>query len=103
MQIILNIKKVSLLFFIITGLLHLGSGAFIANGLLLKEMGILNKSMDIPFILSGLLYSFSCLRLGLTNPQKEHKKLDISLLIIIILLLILTVALNIFFPDLPNL
>ena len=82
-----NIKKVSLVFFIITVLLHIVSSLFRANTLYLKEAFIVNKTMDVPLVLTGLLYGFSSIRLMLTNPEKSHKMLDIFLLAVIILVL----------------
>lgn len=94
-----NIKKVSLIFFVITGLMHLGSSIMIANEMYLKETLIVNKIMDIPFILTGLAYGFSSLRCTLTDPREKHKVLDVIFIAIIVLALIGLLALNIFFPD----
>jgi len=102
MKTIENIKKVSLIFFVITGIIHFTSGIFIANEIFLKEAGILNKTMDIPFILTGLIYGFSSLRISLTNPTEKHKILDISLLSVIILILIGIIAINLIFPELET-
>ena len=94
-----NIKKVTLVFFIITGLAHLGSSVLIANNIYLKTAFIINKTMDIPFILTGLIYGFTSLRLSLTNPSSKHKTLDIILIAIIMLALAGLIAINIIFPD----
>ena len=99
MKSIENIKKVSLIFFIVTGILHLGSSMFIANGFLLKQAFILNKTMDIPFIITGLIYGFSSLRQNFAEPDKPHKTLDIILISIIIVALIGLIAINLFVPD----
>lgn len=99
MNTILNIKKVSLIFFVITGFLHLGSSIFIANEFFIKESFIVNKIMDIPFILTGLIYAFTSLRLSLTDPEKNHKVLDISLISIIILVLVALLLINILLPN----
>lgn len=100
MNTIQNIKKVALIFFIITGFLHLGSSALIANQIFLKQAFILNKTMDIPFIITGLIYGLCSLRLGLGNPEKQHKILDISLVCVIILALIGLILINLLLPDL---
>lgn len=101
MRTIENIKKVALIFFLITGILHLGSSALISNSLYLKQSLIINKTMDIPFIITGLIYGLSSLRLQLTSPQKPHKKLDIILISIIMLVLIGLIIINLVLPDLP--
>ena len=95
-----NTKRIALIFFIVTGMAHLGSSAFIANKLFLKQAFIVNKTMDIPFIITGLIYGLASLRLNLSNPNKEHKVLDISLLCVIIVALIAVVIINLVIPDL---
>lgn len=99
-QTLKNIKKVSLIFFIITGALHLGSSLLIANELYLKEAVIVNKTMDIPLVLTGLLYGFTSIRILLTNPSKSHKVLDIFLLTVIVLVLAGLIYINLGIPNL---
>lgn len=99
-QTLTNIKKVALIFFIITGLLHLGSSLLIANELYLKQAFILNKTMDIPLILTGMLYGFASLRLALTDTNKNHKILDIILMSIIVLVLAGLIFINLAIPNL---
>ena len=98
-QTIENIKKVSLIFFIITGILHLGSYALITNSLWLKQSMILNKTMDIPVIITGMTYGLSSLRLNFADKTKPHKNLDIFLLSLIILTLIVVIAINLVVPN----
>jgi len=102
MKTIQNVKKVALVFFIITGLAHLGSSVLISNEIWLKKAYILNKTMDIPFIITGLIYAIASLRLTLTNPEKKHKILDIILICVIILVLIGLILINLLVPDLKN-
>jgi hypothetical protein len=97
-----NIKKVALVFFLITGLAHLSSSALIANNLFLKEAFIASKTLDIPFILTGLIYGFASLRLTLADPETDHKTLDIILIVTIILVLAGLIAVNLIFPDLKK-
>lgn len=97
---ITNIKKVALIFFIVTGLFHLGSSMFLANDLFTKPAFILNKTMDIPFAITGLIYALSSLRLNLTNPDHDHKTLDIILICAIIAILLGLISVNLFLPDL---
>ena len=94
-----SLKKISLAFFLATGFLHLGAFALMTNNLFLKQAIILNKTMDIPFIITGLLYGFSALRLAFLDPEKEHKTFDFSLLSIIGLVLIALVLINVLTPN----
>ncbi len=55
--------------------------------------------MDIPFILSGLIYALTSLRLRFTDENSDYKTLDIVGVSVIILALIALIAINIFFAD----
>ncbi|MFA4891319.1 MAG: hypothetical protein WC604_03130 [Candidatus Gracilibacteria bacterium] len=100
MDTIQNIKKVSILFFIIIGTLHIGSTLFISNGLYLKQALIINKTLDIPFIITGLIYGLSSLRLSLAQEQKSHTILDTVLAGAIIAIFLGLIAVNLLVPDL---
>lgn len=56
--------------------------------------------MDIPFAITGLIYALSSLRLNLTNPDHDHKILDIILICVIIVILLGLIGINLFLPDL---
>ncbi len=100
METIQNIKKVSLIFFVITGILHFGSSIFIANLLYLKQAIIINKTIDIPFIITGLIYGAAAFRETMTKGNSQHKILDLTLISIIIVVLISLIAVNLIVPDL---
>jgi len=102
MEKIKNVRNISLIFFIVTGILHFGSSILIANEIWLKEASILNKTMDVPLAVTGLLYAFSSLRIRLSSPEKDHKKLDIILICVIIFILIGLIAINLFVPELTT-
>lgn len=99
MNTIENIKKISLIFFIASGFLHLSSSMMIANDYMLKTAFIINRTMDIPFIFTGLLYGFSSIRLNFSENKSPHKVLDISLLGVVILVIAGVIAINFIFPD----
>ena len=100
MDTIQNIKKVSILFFVVIGSLHIGSTLFISNGLYLKEALIVNKTLDIPFIITGLIYGLSSLRISLAQKEKTHKILDATLGGTVIFIFLVLIAINLFVPDL---
>ncbi len=93
-------KNIALIFFAITGILHLGSTIFINNNFFLKEAFIMNKTMDVPFIITGLIYGFTSLRLSLTDSSKPHKTLDIVLISLIGIFLIGLILLKLLVPNL---
>ncbi|MCK9186664.1 hypothetical protein M0P48_04480 [Candidatus Gracilibacteria bacterium] len=98
MNTFLNIKKVSLIFFIAIGIIHLGSSMLIANNLFPQISYIINKTMEIPFILTGMIYGLSSLRISFSNQENPHKVLDISLISLIIIVLIALVVINLAVP-----
>ncbi|MBL4694771.1 hypothetical protein JKY72_05380 [Candidatus Gracilibacteria bacterium] len=95
-----NIKKVSLVFFIVTGLIHFSANILLSNTLFLEEASVISKITDIPFLLTGLIYGLSSLRIAFTDTEKSHKKLDIFLFSTIIVALLILIIVNIFIPDL---
>ena len=80
----------------------MGSTAFITNEIFLREAYLLNKTMDIPFILTGAIYAFSSFRIAMTDPSKKHKTLDIILISVIIVILLGLLFINLFLPDLKT-
>ncbi len=83
----------------VTGLMHLGATIFIANSILLKESYVIYNIMDIPFILTGLIYGLASLRLALFRTDQSHKALDIFLGIIIIVALTGLLYINLAIPS----
>lgn len=100
METFKNIKKVSILFFVVIGIVHIGSSLFLANNPFSKEALIINKTLDIPFIITGLIYGLSSLRISLANQEKSHRILDASLIIAIVVIFVGLVLVNLLVPDL---
>jgi len=98
MNTFINIKKVSLIFFIAVGIIHLGSSMLLANNVYSQISYIINKTMEIPFILTGMIYGLSSLRISFFNPENPHKILDIFLISLIITVLIALVIINLAIP-----
>lgn len=71
----------------------------IANQIILKQSYIINKTMDIPFVLTGLMYALASLRITFTDSNKEHKALDIFMISIIIVVLVSLMAINLLIPN----
>jgi hypothetical protein len=99
METVKNIKKVSILFFIVIGAVHIGSSMFIANGMYMKQALITNQILDIPFIITGFIYGISSLRISLANREKSHRILDAALAIAVIVIFLALVAINLLIPD----
>jgi len=97
-----DIQKISFLFFIITGILHIGSNLFIANNLYKSVSTLIFRIIDIPFILTGAIYGLSSIRLLLTKQGITHKKIDIILAILVIILLLGLIIINISIPNIAR-
>jgi hypothetical protein len=77
MNTLANIKKVSLIFFIAFGGTHLLSSLMLANYYFSDTMRLLNGTLDIPAVISGLLYGFTSLKLYMQDLGKPTKSLDL--------------------------
>ena len=94
-----NLKKVSLVLFIVIGIIHIVSGLMFTNGYLLPMSLIVNRILDIPFAMLGVIYAFMSIY---TNIDEKSRKvagmvfLGISLLVFVFLIYI-----NLFIPDKP--
>ncbi|PKL36987.1 hypothetical protein CVV38_03830 [Candidatus Peregrinibacteria bacterium HGW-Peregrinibacteria-1] len=99
MNTIENFKKISLILFVITGTLHFTSSIMIANDIWTSTNIIISRSLDIPFILTGIIYGFSSLRLKLTDPNKPHKILDSTYIALTVIILLALIYINIFIPN----
>ena len=100
METIRNIKKIALIFFITTGLLHLLSGLFYLNGYYIKYTYILYQVLDTPFLLSAVVYGLASLKLWLSDEKKStNVVLDTVLIIIAIIVILSAIYINLFVPD----
>ncbi|MBD3330038.1 hypothetical protein GF354_00740 [Candidatus Peregrinibacteria bacterium] len=102
METIQNIKKVSLVFFIVSGLIHLSSAMLLANEIAVKYAFIVNKIMDIPFIITGMVYGLSSIRLKLFDPEKDHKIVDTAFLVVTILTMVGLLTINLVLPSINS-
>ncbi len=87
METIKNLQKVSLVFFIIIGLIHLVTSL------------IINRTFDLPFAFSALLYGLSSLKINLNHFYPEKKSLNVLLPGLGIISLGLLIYFNFFTPD----
>ena len=97
MKTIENIKKVALVLFIGLGITHIVSGLMFSNGYLKEISFILNRSLDIPFAITAVIYAASGIYLN--SSEKSRKPLGIGLIIISLLIFILLIYINLLIPD----
>jgi uncharacterized membrane protein len=94
-----NIKKISLIFFIILGIVHIVAGMMTANNYFLPASFVINRVLDIPFAMSGLIYALSGIYVNL--PENKHKIAKIAFGILSILILASLLYINLLIPDKP--
>ena len=94
-----NLHKVCLLLFLILGALHLASSLMIVNGYFLAESTLVNRTMDIPLILSGIGYGFTSLKLNLSQNNIFQKILNGIIILLSLGIISLLVYINFFLPD----
>ncbi len=97
MKTVENIKKIALVLFIILGLTHIVSGLMFSNGYLLPISFILNRSLDIPFAMTAVIYAGSAIYTK--TPDKIKKITGAGLIIISLLIFILLIYINLLVPD----
>ncbi len=76
MNTISNVKKVSLLFFLVLTGAHIFSSLMLANDYFSDTMALLNRTLDIPAILAGIIYGFTSLKLYLEETGKDTQLFD---------------------------
>jgi len=97
MKTIENIKKVALVLFVALGITHIVSGLMFSNGYLKEISFILNRSLDIPFAMTAVIYAASGIYLN--SPEKNRKPLGIGLIVISLLIFIFLIYINLLIPD----
>lgn len=95
-----NLQKVSLIFFIIVGIAHIGSSLMIANDYFPKQSILVNRTIDIPFIIVALAYGLSSLKLSIAKYHKTSVALDVLFTGIFILIMLAAFYINFLVPDL---
>jgi hypothetical protein len=98
MKIAENIKKVALIFFIVLGLSHILTGLMLADSYLMPTSLIVNRILDIPFIMAALLYALASIYGSIS--EKQHKTATITFAAISVLVFVVLLYINLFIPDL---
>ncbi len=75
-----NLNEVSFYFFFLIGLVHILSGLLLTNNYYIKTSWILNRSLDIPFLIVGLIYIYSNIKLYLINNKSYSRQIDFFLI-----------------------
>ncbi|MFC1749048.1 hypothetical protein ACFL2V_09610 [Pseudomonadota bacterium] len=94
-----NLKKVALILFIVIGLTHIISGLMMSNNYFPALTITLNRVLDIPFAMTGLIYAFVLIHEGIAEEKK--KLASIGFIVITVIILLVLLYLNFLVPDKP--
>lgn len=96
-DVLKTLRQISLIFFFIIGGTHILTGLFSSQSLFLPLSNIVNRVLDIPFVIIATIFGLSQVRLNSENPSR---KLYFVLMIIISLLVLgLLLYINLLIPD----
>lgn len=77
MNTLLNIKKVSLILFLLLTGTHLASALLVAKGYDNTTLTLLYRTLDLPAILAGIVYGASSVQEYLKDLKKDTKLFDL--------------------------
>ena len=97
MNTVANVKKVSLIFFLLLAGAHILSSLLLARGYMSNTLLMINGTADIPALLAGILYAFSSMKLYLEEIGKNTGIFDIVAGIIGGVIIIGAVYINFFY------
>lgn len=73
MELFDHLRKISFIFFAVTGLVHFIAGLLYVNGYATEVSGVINRVMFIPFVLATLTYGLSNFKYHLLSYGKDSK------------------------------
>ncbi|EKD48346.1 MAG: hypothetical protein ACD_65C00007G0001 [uncultured bacterium] len=91
-----NINKISFPFFAVLGITHILSMLMLANNYVPTIAEIIYKTLDLPFLLSALIYGSSAFQLGLYKIRLHSRILTIILVILSSMIFMTAIYLNFF-------
>lgn len=94
-----NINETSFYFFVILAITHILSGLMYVNEIIPKGSWLINRLLDVPFLIVSLIYFFSLLKLFLMKSGNYSRLADITFAIIGGVLVIFTLFFDILFPN----
>ncbi|MBT4384992.1 hypothetical protein HOD30_04575 [Candidatus Peregrinibacteria bacterium] len=100
-KIVQNVSQVSFFFFLVFGILHISLSILIAQGIAPRLPWLFFNILDLPFLLSGLLYGSTRLSLSLENITGNIKTPLMICGGISIVLFLIALYFNFLIPDVP--
>ncbi|MFA6528641.1 MAG: hypothetical protein WCT46_03815 [Candidatus Gracilibacteria bacterium] len=94
-----NINHIAFIFFAVLGATHILAMLSMANGYLPGTAKTIYQIMDIPFLLSALIYGGSAFQIGLNKIGLRSQVLTTILITFLSIIFLLALYTNFFFPD----
>lgn len=94
-----TLRQVCLIFFLIIGSGHILTGLMVSQNMLLPLSNIVNRVLDIPFVIIGTVLGLSQTKIA--SDSGFRKPFYVIMIIITLLVLGLLLYINVLLPDKP--
>lgn len=98
-DILRTLRQVSLIFFLLLGSTHIISGLLASENMFLPLSNLINRILDIPFIIVGVVYGLSHTKLETDSAFKKPYLIIMTIITLLVLGGLLYI--NVFLPDKP--
>jgi hypothetical protein len=98
-----NLNEISFYFFFILGTIHLISGMLVVNEFFIKSAWLINRLLDIPFLIVTLIYIFSNIKLYFISKKIFNPNQDLIFIILFLFIAVTSFLLDLIFSNkIPN-
>lgn len=94
-----TLRQVSLVFFFLLGTTHIVTGLLASENLFLPLSNLINRVLDIPFVIIAVIYGLSHARLETDSSFKKPYLIIMTIITLLVLGLLLYI--NLFLADKP--
>ncbi len=96
-DILKSLRQVCLIFFLVIGTGHILTGLMVSQNMLLPLSNVVNRVLDIPFIIIGTVLGLS--QTKISSDSNFRKPFYVIMAVITLLVLGLLLYINVFLPD----
>lgn len=94
-----NLNEISFYFFFILGTIHLISGMLFVNDFYPNAAWLINRLLDIPFLIITLTYAFSNIKLYYISKKIFNPQQDLIFIIIFLFIAVTSFLLDLIFSN----
>jgi hypothetical protein len=96
-DILRPLRQMALIFFMVIGLAHIITGLMVSREFFTGISNLINKVLDIPFAMIGVIFGLSNIKISSTSAKKKTAFIFMGLICLLVLGLLLYI--NILIPD----